>query len=124
MSDIGNSIVIHEIEANDLGFTSLWSHSTELECGTIFLNSELPNDVFFNKLANVTCSSESMINGALTLFNKYKTTPFIYSSNYPELEDLLKKKNFTHYDTQHVLKRNAASHKINNLNKINLEDPN
>ena len=121
MSGIGNRIVIPEIEENDIEFTSLWSQAVALECGTIFLNSELASDIFFNKLTNITCTSESMIDEALLLFHKYDTTPFVYSLQYSELDELLQHKNFTHYDTQYVLKKNA-SQKTSNVYRITNDD--
>jgi ribosomal protein S18 acetylase RimI-like enzyme len=109
MSRTGNKIIISEVEENDLGFTSLWAQTINLECGTFFFNTELPNDIFFDKLTNVTCVSEQMIDKALALFYKYKTTPFVYSLNYPEFEEVLRKRHFTHYDTQHVLRKSGTS---------------
>lgn len=114
--------MIPEVEENDLGFTSLWSQATNLECGTIFLNPELPNDVFFDKLTNVTCTSEPMIDAALVLFHKYSTTPFVYSLNCPTLEELLRKRNFVHYDTQHVLKKKNASQETHKVYRITKDD--
>jgi GNAT superfamily N-acetyltransferase len=122
MSNTGNRIVIPEVEENDLGFTCLWSQATNLECGTMFLNPEFPNDIFFDKLTNVTCTSESMIDEALVLFHKYNTTPFVYSLNYPKLEELLRKRNFTHYDTQYVLKKNNTSQDTPNVFRIINDD--
>jgi len=121
MSGARNRFVISEVEENDLGFSRLWSQATDLECGTIFLNPELPNDIFFNKLTNITCTSESMIDEVLVLFRRYETTPFVYSLNYPKLE-LLKKKNFKYHDTQYVLKRNNPSQKTVNVYKITSDD--
>lgn len=109
MSSTGNKSVISQVEENDLGFTGFWAQATNLECGTFFFNSDLPNDIFFDKLTNVTCTNESMIDDALALFHKYETTPFAYSLNYPEFEEVLRKKHFTHYDTQHVLSKNGTS---------------
>lgn len=122
MSYTRNKIVISQVEGNDLGFSSLWAQSLHLECGTFFFNPELLNDIFFNKLVNITCTSESMINDALGLFHKYKTTPFVYSLNYPELESVLRKKNFTHYDTQHVLKKNPVPSGVSKVYKITSDD--
>jgi GNAT superfamily N-acetyltransferase len=122
MSSARNGIVISEVEENDLGFTRLWSHATNLECGTIFFNSELSNDIFFDKLTNITCTSESMIDEALVLFHKHNTTPFVYSLNYPKLEALLQKRNFTHCDTQYVLKKNDASQETSNVYRIANDD--
>lgn len=122
MSGAGNRFVISEVEENDLGFSSLWSQSINLECGIMFLNPELPNDIFFNKLTNVTCISESMIDEALVVFRKYEITPFIYSLNYPELETILQKRNFIHYDTQHTLKKNNDIKKTNNVYRISDAD--
>ncbi|VVC05114.1 Uncharacterised protein [uncultured archaeon] len=86
MSGIGNRIVISEIEENDLEFTTLWSQKVNLNYGTIFFNSELPSDVFFNKLTNITCPSDSLLDEALLLFHKYEITPFVYTLQDSKLE--------------------------------------
>ena len=118
MSSIGNRTVISEVEENDLGFSRLWSQSTNLECGIMFFNPDLSNDVFFNKLTNITCISESMIDESLAVFHKYKITPFFYSLNYTELEEIFQKRNFIQYDIQHVLKKNNTSKKTTNVYRI------
>lgn len=97
--------MIQKTESNDNGFTELWSSACQLECGTLFLNPKLSDDLFFNKLVNVTCTSEKMISESLEKFQKNKSKPYIYSLNYPELEDYLKNRGFVYYDTQHVLKK-------------------
>ncbi len=107
MSGTWNRIMMSAAEENDLAFTSFWSKPIQLECGTLFINQELPNDIFFDKLTNVTCTSERMLGKAVSLFHKYSMKPFVYSLNYPKLEDLLHKKNFVHYDTQHVLMKKS-----------------
>jgi ribosomal protein S18 acetylase RimI-like enzyme len=122
VSDTGNKIVISTVEENDLGFTSLWAQTVNLECGTFFFNSELPNDIFFDKLTNVTCTSARMIDEALDLFHRYNNTPFVYSLNYSEFEDVLLRRNFVHYDTQYVLKKNDDSKKISKTHKITNDD--
>ncbi len=106
--------MISKMEENELGFTGIWSEMTTLECGVLFLNPHLPNDIFFDKLTNVTCLSEKMIDDALYLFQRHNTRPFIYVLNNPSLEELLRKKGFTFYDTQHVLKKSTDN---------NLENP-
>jgi len=118
MPGTGNRTVISEVEENDLGFSRIWSQSTNLECGTMFINPELPNDIFFNKLTNITCISESMIDEALAVFRKHKTIPYFYSLNYPELEEIFQKRSFIQYDTQHALKKNSTSKKTTNVYRI------
>jgi len=99
--------MMQKIESNDNGFTGLWSNASQLECGTIFLNPKLADDLFFNKLTNVTCTSEKMIVESIEKFQKNHSTPYIYSLNYPELEEYLKSKGFVYHDTQHVLKKST-----------------
>lgn len=101
--------MISKIEEVDLEFTNIWSKAVPLECGTFFINENLPDDLFFNKLANITCLSEKMIDEAISLFKKHHTTPYVYTLNNPELEKFLVKKGFTIYDTQHVFKKNTNS---------------
>lgn len=101
--------MIQKIEENEFGFTNTWSKMTKLECGLFFANPNLPNDVFFDKLTNITCLSEKMIDEALVLFEKNKTQPFVYVLDNPQLEDLLQKKNFRLYDTHHIMKKSISS---------------
>ena len=97
--------MISKMEENEAGFTGIWTEMTTLECGVHFLNSHLPSDIFFDKLTSITCESEKMIDEALYLFQRHNTRPFIYVLNNSALEELLRKKGFTFYDTQHVLKK-------------------
>lgn len=94
-----------KIEENEFGFTSIWSKITKLECGSFFVNPNLPNDPFFNKLTNITCLDEKMIDEAVILFEKNKTQPFVYVLNDQKLEELLFQKKFRFYDTLYVLKK-------------------
>ena len=96
---------MHKIESNDTGFTKLWSNAIPMECGILFLNPALSDDLFFNKLTNITCTSEKMLAESVELFKKNNSIPYVYSTNYPELEIFLKSKGFVYYDTQHVLKK-------------------
>ncbi|HSD05205.1 MAG TPA: GNAT family N-acetyltransferase [Nitrosopumilaceae archaeon] len=80
-----------------------------MECGTLFANEKLPNDIFFDKLTNITCLSEKMIDEAIALFKKYNTQPYVYVLDNPDLEKMLVKKGFVLYDTQHVLTKNSDS---------------
>ena len=110
--------MIKKIESNDIGFTKIWSNSSQLECGTLFLNPKLVDDVFFNKLTNVTCTSEKMITASIELFQKNNSIPYVYSLNYPELEVFLKNKGFVYYDTQHVLKKRTLPSKKSGATRI------
>ena len=101
--------MISKIEENEFGFTSMWSKVTKLECGLFFANPNLPNDLFFDKLTNITCLSEKMIDEALGLFEKNKTQPFVYVLDNPKLEELLRKKNFRLYDTHDIMKKAISS---------------
>ena len=99
--------MIDKIEENDLGFTAIWSKMKALECGTLFINANLPNDLFFDKLTNITCLSEKMIDDVIEIFHENKMHPFVYTLNNQKLEELLLIKNFKFYDTQYVLKKSA-----------------
>ncbi len=101
--------MIDKIESNDLGFTAIWSKTTQLECGTLFMNTNLPDDLFFNKLTNITCLSEKMIDETINIFHKNNMHPFVYTLNNSHLEEFLLKKNFKFYDTQYVLKKHIIS---------------
>jgi GNAT superfamily N-acetyltransferase len=101
--------MIDKIESNDLGFTELWSHATQLDCGTLFMNTNLPDDLFFDKLTNITCLSEKMVDKTIDVFHKNSMRPFVYVLNNPTIEEFLLQKNFKFYDTQHVLKKRTIS---------------
>ena len=101
--------MISKIEENEFGFTGVWSKMTKLECGLFFANPSLPNDIFFDKLTNITCLSEKMIDEAFILFEKNKTQPFVYVLDNQRLEELLLKKNFRLYDTHHIMKKFVSS---------------
>lgn len=107
-----------QIESNDNGFTGIWSNAHQLECGTLFLNPKLLDDIFFDKLTNVTCASEKMIDISIEKFQKNHSRPFVYSLNYPKFENMLKKKGFVYCDTQHVLKKRTLPSKKSNVTKI------
>ncbi len=95
--------MIDKIEENEFGFVEQWSKMIKLECDTLFVNPNLPDDLFFDKLTNITCLSEKMLKEAVDIFQKNNTRTFVYTLNDQKLEDLLQKKNFALYDTQHVL---------------------
>ena len=97
--------MISKIEVNDSGFTGIWSKSLKLDCGTLYLNPELADDLFFNKLSNVTCINEQMIEKSMDYFQKNNTISYVYSLNYPQFQTMLEKKGFVYHDTQHALKK-------------------
>ncbi len=107
-----------KIEEIDSAFSEIWSKNKKMECGDLFLNSNLKDDVFFNKLTNITCLSESMINDAIHEFKKHSSKVFVYSLNYPELDKFLLARNFVYYDTQYVLKKDSHSSKTKEPEKI------
>ena len=110
--------MMQKIESNDIGFTQIWSNPSQMECGTLFLNPNLADDLFFNKLTNVTCISEKMIQDSIDMFQKNSSVPYVYSLNYPELENFLKSKGFVYCDTQHVLKKRTLPSKNPDVTKI------
>ena len=114
--------MISQVESNDNGFTGIWSNAQQLECGTLFLNSKLSDDLFFNKLTNVKCTSEKMIEDSREKFQKNYSKPYIYSINYPEFENMLEKKGFVYHDTQYVLKKRTAPPKKPKCIKITFDD--
>ena len=110
--------MISKIESNDAGFTGLWSDGVKLDCGMLFLNPKLTDDLFFNKLSCVTCLDEKTIKTSMEKFQKSNSRPYVYSSNYPEFEKMLEKKGFMYHDTQHVLKKNTLPQKKPSVIKI------
>ncbi|MDE1867073.1 MAG: GNAT family N-acetyltransferase [Thaumarchaeota archaeon] len=122
MSGTGNNTLISRLEGIDLDFTGLLTNSIPLQCGTLFFNQDLTNDVFFDKLTNISCINDKMIDDALALFAKYGTAPYIYTLNYADLEDKLLKKNFKLYDVQHVLVKTPNSTKATKIHMISSDE--
>ena len=110
--------MISKIESNDAGFTGIWSDVMKMDCGMLFLNPKLADDVFFNKLTSVTCVDEKMMDTSIAHFQKNHSVPYVYSLNYPEFENMLEKKGFVYHDTQHALKKNTLPQKKPNAIKI------
>lgn len=110
--------MMEQIESNDLGFTATWSSAVKMKCGTLFFNPSLPDDVFFDKLSDITCLSEETIDQAVDLLKKNCSVPCVYSVNYAELETLLEKKGFTEYDTQHAMIKRPMPQKKSNVVQI------
>ncbi len=92
-----------KIEENDAGFVAQWSRTVNLECGTVFVNPNLPDDIFFDKLTQITCMNEKTIIEAAKIFKENQSQMFVYTINDKKLEDFLLQKKFIFFDTQHVL---------------------
>ncbi|MDE1826684.1 MAG: GNAT family N-acetyltransferase [Thaumarchaeota archaeon] len=122
MSSAGNSTLIPRLEEIGNSFTGLWASSETLKCGTLFFNPDLSNDIFFDKLTNITCIDNKMLDDALALFAKRNTTPYVYTLNYPELEEILLKKNFRLYDVQHVLAKVPDSSRTPKVRMISSDE--
>ncbi|MGB6462596.1 MAG: GNAT family N-acetyltransferase [Nitrosotalea sp.] len=122
MSSIGNNNLISRLEEIGYSFTGLWASSVTLKCGTFFFNPDLSNDIFFDKLTNITCVNNEILDDALTLFAKNGTTPYVYTLNNPELEENLLKKNFRLYDVQHVFTKVSDSSRIPKVHMISSDD--
>ena len=122
MSSIGNNDLISRLEAVGNSFTSMWADSIPLKCGTFFFNSNLPNDIFLDKLTNITCISDEMLSDALALFAKHDAPPYVYTLNHPELEKSLLEKNFRLYDVQHVLTKVSDLPKTSKAHMISSAD--
>lgn len=118
MSHLGNKDLISRLEALDLAFTGFWSQSISLTCGRFYFNDELPNDVFFNKLTSISCLDEVFLKESLMLFKNHHTIPYFYILNGLDLEEKLIKKNFMHFDTQHVLVRLPGETNSSNVHRI------
>src|SRR5574337_508337 len=122
MHGAGNKDLISRLEAIDLAFTGLWSNSVNLGYGTFFFNQDLPNDIFFDKLANIASLDDKKLNDSLELFEKYQTMPYIYTLNRPDLEEKLIEKKFRLYDIQHVLTKIPDTHTKKSLARLILPD--
>jgi len=110
--------MISKIEDNDNTFTGFWSNAENLECGTLFLNHTMSNDIFFDKLTNITCLSEKMVKYAVEKFYENDSKPYVYSIEYPELSNLLEKLGFRYYDTQYALCKKGLQSQNHNITRI------
>ncbi len=117
MSSTGIKNLIQRLEAVDLAFTGFWSKPIILKFGTLYLNQDLPNDIFFNKLTNLSCIDDKAIKESLDLFEKHHTTPYIYTLNRPDFEQKLLEKNFKLHDTQQVLVKSPSSEKASTVHR-------
>lgn len=122
MSSTWNNDLISRLEAIDLAFTGYWSKFITLRCGSFYFNQDLPNDVFFNKMTNISCIDDETLRESLLLFKKNHTIPYFYVLNRPDLEEKLLKKNFRIYDSQHVLIKAPNNGEAQQALKISSKD--
>ena len=93
------------IEGLDLAFTGMWSQSLRLGYGTFFWNSEMANDPFFDKLADISRLDDKEVGDSLQLFEKHGSVPYFYLLERPDLEKDLQERGFRLYDIQRALAR-------------------
>ena len=47
--------MIEEMEDNENSFVGLWSERVRLDCATLYANSVMNYDPFFNRVTDITC---------------------------------------------------------------------
>jgi GNAT superfamily N-acetyltransferase len=94
--------MIEEMESNENGFVALWTDKVEMECATLYANTVMNDDPFFNRL-NVRCKESEMLERAEREFTQMRVKPFVHSLSNEKLKAELQKRGYVVYDTMSVL---------------------
>ncbi|SRR5579875_194251 len=103
MSSTWPEDLISRIEDLDLVFTGMWSQPSRVGYGIFFYTPDMPNDIFFDKLAGITSLDAKALEDALCMFAKFNTIPYIYVLPRPDLERTLLEGGMKMHDVQRVL---------------------
>ncbi len=96
--------MIEEMEDNENSFVALWSDKVRLDCATLYANSVMKDDPFFNRVTDITCKEFcTMLDSAENEFAKRKVKPFAYCLSNERLKTELQKHGFVLHDTMSVL---------------------
>ena len=96
--------MIEEMEDNENSFVALWSERVRLDCATLYANSVMTDDPFFNRVTDITCKEFcAMLDSAESEFEKRNVKPFVYYMSNERLKTELQKRGFVLYDTMSVL---------------------
>jgi len=92
--------MIKEMEDNENSFIALWSDKVKLNCATLYGNSVMNDDPFFNRVTDIDCEEfDDMLNQAENEFVKRNVKPFVYCLSNERLKIKLKEHRFVLHDT-------------------------
>lgn len=96
--------MIEEMEDNENNFVALWSERVRLDCATLYANSVMLDDPFFNRVTDISCKEFcKMLDAAESEFAKRKVRPFVYCISDERLRKELHKRGFVLFDIMSVL---------------------
>jgi GNAT superfamily N-acetyltransferase len=91
--------MIKEMEDNENSFVALWSDKIKLDCATLYVNSVMSNDPFFNRVTDIDCEEfDYMLNQAENEFVKRNVKPLVYCLSNEKLKMKLKEYGFVLHD--------------------------
>lgn len=93
-----------EMERNENGFVSLWTDKVKLDCATLYANSVMNDDPFFNRVADINCKEfDAMLDNAEKEFSTRNVKPFVHCLSNEQLMQILEKRGYVWLDTVIVL---------------------
>jgi GNAT superfamily N-acetyltransferase len=96
--------MIEEMEDNENSFVALWSERVKLDCATLYANSVMIDDPFFNRVTDIDCKEFcAMLDSAEREFAKRKVKLFVYCLSNERLKTELQKRKYVLHDTMSVL---------------------
>ena len=96
--------MIEEMEDNENSFVALWSDRVRLDCATLYANSVMADDSFFNRVTDVNCKEFcTMLDSSESEFAKRKVKPFVQCLSNESLKTELQKHGYLLYDIMSVL---------------------
>lgn len=91
--------MIKEMEDNENGFVALWSNKVRLDCATLYANSVMRDDPFFNRVTDIDCKEyDDMLSQAEDEFAKRNVKPFVYCLSNGNLKIKLEEYGFALHD--------------------------
>ena len=96
--------MIEEMEDNENSFVALWGEKVQLDCATLYANSVMTDDPFFNRVTDINCKEFcTMLDLAESEFVKRKVKPFVYCLSNESLKLELQKRGYVLHDTMSVM---------------------
>ncbi len=96
--------MIEQMENNENSFVALWSDKAVLGCATLYANSVMNDDPFFNRLTDIKCKDfSSMLDEAEREFAGRGVQPFVHCATNGSLKAELERRGYTLHDTMPVL---------------------
>jgi ribosomal protein S18 acetylase RimI-like enzyme len=95
-----------QVEANELGFFSLWCTRVETDFAVILVNTQFREDPVYNHVAQMRCTDDELegaVDECLEIFKHYDVPACFYTSSSPaSLHDVLLRKGMMEHHTMDV----------------------